>query len=175
VTQQLAPEPFDPTDQDGVLTTAQAIAIFDRGRVRAQLAAERWRRPTRGVIVLHNGPLTPTQQRWVAILRCPPGTVLGGLTALAYDGFTTIVSNLRSSFYPTGVGRRMTSRQSFTGRASSAAPTYIHFADRRGPGRHEASSTPRAGHHDGPSDEPGRSSWPASNSDSSALVISAKR
>lgn len=47
----------------------------------------RWQRPTRGVIVCHNGPLTGTERSWVALLCCPPGSALAGLTALAFDGF----------------------------------------------------------------------------------------
>ena len=83
----LAWRPTVVEEQEDVLIAAQAFALYGRARVRAQIAARRWRRPTRGVVVCHNGPLTPTQEHWVALLRCPPGTVLGGLTALGYDGF----------------------------------------------------------------------------------------
>jgi len=73
-------------EQDRVLTSAQANAAFGRERVRAQLAAQRWQRPRRGVVVLHNGPLTLDQRARVALLGCPPGSALGGLTALGFDG-----------------------------------------------------------------------------------------
>ena len=35
---------------------------------------------------MHNGPLTDFQRAWVALLSCPPGSALGGLTALAHEG-----------------------------------------------------------------------------------------
>ncbi|KAA1422359.1 hypothetical protein FE697_014490 [Mumia zhuanghuii] len=72
--------------QRGVLTTAQANALFGEGRVRAQVAAERWQRPFRGVVVTHNGPLSPDQLVWARLLACAPGSVLGGLSAASYDG-----------------------------------------------------------------------------------------
>lgn len=75
------------TQQSQVLRTSQANALFGPGVVRAAVAATRWTRPTRGVVVLHNGPLTPAQRDWVALLTCPEGSALGGLTALSYDGF----------------------------------------------------------------------------------------
>lgn len=69
-----------------VLTTGQAERLFGAGVVRAQLTARRWQRPHRGVVVLHNGPLTPAQTRWADLLRCAPGAVLGGLSALHAEG-----------------------------------------------------------------------------------------
>jgi hypothetical protein len=96
----LAPSIVD--DQVGVLTTAQAETLFGRPHVRAQVAADRWHRPNRGVLVLHNGPLTAIQEHWVAMLRCPPGTVLGGITALAYDGLTGFTSDLPELVIPDG-------------------------------------------------------------------------
>jgi hypothetical protein len=87
VVYDLASNPTAVEEQEDVLTAAQAFALYGRAHVRAQIAAKRWRRPARGVVVRHNGPLTRTQQHWVALLRCPPDTVLGGITALRYDGF----------------------------------------------------------------------------------------
>lgn len=75
-------------DQDGVLTSAQATALYGRAFVRAQVAARRWQHPVRGVVVVHNGPLTESQRAWVALLGCPRGAALGGFTALGFDGFT---------------------------------------------------------------------------------------
>jgi len=57
----------------GVLTTAAAVRKFGRGHVRHQLASRRWQRPARGVVWLHNGPITESQRHWVALLVCPPG------------------------------------------------------------------------------------------------------
>lgn len=74
--------------QEGVLGAAQALQLFSRSRVRAQVAGRRWQRPVRGVLVLHNGPLTSSQQAWCAVLSCQEGSALGGLTALTIDGFT---------------------------------------------------------------------------------------
>ncbi len=39
-----------------------------------------------GVVVTHNGPLTVDQRICVALLAAPPGTLLGGLTALILAG-----------------------------------------------------------------------------------------
>lgn len=38
------------------------------------------------VVVQHNGPLTSDQRMWVALLSAPPGALLHGLCAAAYDG-----------------------------------------------------------------------------------------
>ena len=58
-----------------------------RHQLYALVSSGRWQRPARGVFVAHNGPLTPVQRDWVALLAAPPGSVLGGLSALAHDGF----------------------------------------------------------------------------------------
>ncbi|WP_146826172.1 hypothetical protein [Aeromicrobium flavum] len=71
-----------------VLTTAQAIARFDRATVRRHLRAGTWRRPARGVIVTHNGPLTQDQLERVVLAASPAGSALGGLTAARRLGFT---------------------------------------------------------------------------------------
>lgn len=76
------------TNQDGVLATWQAVGLFGRQRVRHRVGSGQWQRPARGVVVLHSGPLTRAQQRWVALLACARGSVLGGITALRLDGFT---------------------------------------------------------------------------------------
>ncbi len=80
------------TDQDGVLAAWQAASLFGRHRVAREVRAGRWHRPARGVIVLHNGPLSSAQQQWVALLACARGSVLGGITALRCDGFTGLHS-----------------------------------------------------------------------------------
>lgn len=72
--------------QCGVLTTGQAVAAFGEAVLRAQLAGRRWQRPVRGVIVVHNGPLTDQQRIWVALLSCPARASLAGLTAANWDG-----------------------------------------------------------------------------------------
>lgn len=89
-------------DQDGVLTTAQAVRAVGWGVLRAQLAARRWQRPRRGVVVLHNGPLTERQQSWVALLACPPGSALGGLSGLGFDGLEGFTSTTEQVVVPEG-------------------------------------------------------------------------
>ena len=49
------------------------------------LRTGRWKRYG-SVVVMHNGPLTPQQFLWVALLRSPRGVVLAGLTAAARRG-----------------------------------------------------------------------------------------
>jgi hypothetical protein len=81
-----------------VLTLDAASRATTRSYVRAQLRSRRWQSPVHGVVVRHNGPLSVEEWHRVALAAGPPGAVLGGLTAAAYDrleGFpdeqTTIV------------------------------------------------------------------------------------
>lgn len=80
-----APQASVLADQSGVLTSGQADCLFGRGVVRANVGAQRWQRPHRGIVVLHNGPLTTTQQTWLALLTAQHGAALAGLTALLED------------------------------------------------------------------------------------------
>lgn len=75
------------TDQHGVLTTAQANTLFGSPYVRSRLTRQLWQRPYRGVIVTHNGPLTPHQQMIAVLLACPRGSALAGGSALWWEGF----------------------------------------------------------------------------------------
>ena len=75
--------------QHGVMTRAQALTLMTRHQLYRLVSSGRWARPARGVFVNHTGPLSPDQRDWVALLAAPPGSVLGGLTALAHDGFAT--------------------------------------------------------------------------------------
>ncbi len=52
-----------------VLRTGEALALHGRARVRAQLAAQRWQRPVRAVVVTHNGPRNDISRRCAAALR----------------------------------------------------------------------------------------------------------
>ncbi|HLR83577.1 MAG TPA: hypothetical protein VK059_01435 [Nocardioidaceae bacterium] len=79
-------------DQDGVLATGQAVQLFGRGKVRHEISAGRWSRPARGVVLLQNGSPSRAERRWIALLACARGSVLGGLTALRCDGFTGLQS-----------------------------------------------------------------------------------
>ncbi len=68
-------------DLDGVATRAElALAGFSAHRVDAQLAAGRWRR-CGTAIVLHNGQLSRSQGRRVALINCGPRAVLTSFTA----------------------------------------------------------------------------------------------
>jgi len=72
--------------QDAVATRRQlASSGYDRDAVRAHVAARRWQTHGRNVVVLHNGPPTVRQQRWLAVLAQPTGA-LAGLTAAHEHG-----------------------------------------------------------------------------------------
>ncbi|HTC70915.1 MAG TPA: hypothetical protein VK662_15195 [Acidothermaceae bacterium] len=69
------------TMQDGVVTRHQLREHgYDFGAVRAQIAARRWQARGGEVVVLHNGPLTTRQERWVGVLAQHLGA-LAGITA----------------------------------------------------------------------------------------------
>lgn len=75
--------------QAGVLSWRQLAELdVSRGVIRHKLASERWRRRTESVLTTTTGPLSPEQERWVAVLHCGPDAMLGGLTALAVHGLT---------------------------------------------------------------------------------------
>ena len=67
-------------DQDGVVRRKQLhdLGISDDA-VRAQLSGGRWQLAARGVVVLHNGPPTESQRRWIAVLA-NPAAALAGIT-----------------------------------------------------------------------------------------------
>ncbi len=83
------------------MTLRRAHRRWTPSYVSAQIDARRWQRPVPRVVVTHNGPLTPLQHRWVAVLAGPPATVLGALTAATdggLDGFdepglTVVIAN----------------------------------------------------------------------------------
>lgn len=52
---------------------------------RARLRTGTWT-SHEGVIVMHNGPLTPMQAEWVGLLRCGTGAVLAAASAMARGG-----------------------------------------------------------------------------------------
>ncbi len=91
--------------QSGVLTTGQAERLFGVAAVRAQLRAQRWQRPHHGVIVLHNGPLTAAQRRWLALLVGQRGAALAGLTALELHGMTGFAADELRVVLPEGARR----------------------------------------------------------------------
>ncbi|MEN3309093.1 MAG: hypothetical protein V7603_5295 [Micromonosporaceae bacterium] len=72
--------------QDGVLTRRQAVLHLGRSVVRNHLARRRWRLCGRAVMVTHNGPLTPGQRLWAAVLSAGPDALCAGSTAAALEG-----------------------------------------------------------------------------------------
>lgn len=81
---------------------SEAIERFGLGRVRNHVDRGRWQKPCRGVVVLHNGPLSPRQQLDVALTSAAPRAALGGLTALACDGFDGFASPAPQIVLPSG-------------------------------------------------------------------------
>lgn len=71
-----------------VLTTGQAYQSHGRATTLRNLNRGVWQRAARGVIVTHNGPIDPETQELVLLAASQTGTAVGGLTALAHDGFT---------------------------------------------------------------------------------------
>lgn len=82
-----SPRPSFLAEQHGVLTRAQALMLMTRHQLYRLVSSGRWQSPARGVFVNHNGPLTPIQRDWVALLAAADGSVLGGLSALNHDNF----------------------------------------------------------------------------------------
>ena len=60
-------------------------AGWSEGAVRAQLAARRWQRFGRAV-VLHGGPLTPDDRRRIAVMNCGDRALLTAFTAAELHG-----------------------------------------------------------------------------------------
>ncbi len=56
------------------------------GEVRSELDARRWRALGEVVVAAHNGPLTPQQRCWAAVLSCGARGRLAGLTTLEAAG-----------------------------------------------------------------------------------------
>lgn len=102
----LLPDPeFLALRQDAVLTTASAWKLFGRAHVRRELRNGRWQQPAHGVVVLHNGPMSPSQRSWVGLLGSAPGAALAGATALEWDGFRGFERAETCVTFPTGARR----------------------------------------------------------------------
>lgn len=72
----------DCAAEAGVLSAGLARQHAD---VRRRLRAGAWR-SYGGVVVMHNGALTPVQADWVAVLRCGTGAVLAATSAMRWAG-----------------------------------------------------------------------------------------
>jgi hypothetical protein len=80
--------------QSGVVSRQQALRYVSDKVLSSKVSSGRWQAPHRGVYVTHNGPLTATQQLWVASLAVGAGVpaLLGGLTALTVRGLQRFTS-----------------------------------------------------------------------------------
>ena len=155
-----------------VMRTAEVCARYGRRHVRHQLSAGRWQRPVRGVVVLHNGPLEQAESDQIALLGCAPGAVLGGLTALAYDGFTGVETDGVHVVLPEGADRGCPGTgSSRIGRRCSPMPTSTRSACHVGLGRSGVWSMRRVGRPGRQSAKLGRSSWPAYSRESLGHAI----
>ena len=83
-----------PLDSRAALAASDGVALrttlYDAGVprwfVRHRLRQGVWARAGRRVVVLHNGLLTPSQRRHVAVLECGPRAALDGVSALQHAG-----------------------------------------------------------------------------------------
>ncbi|MFH7324030.1 DUF559 domain-containing protein [Aeromicrobium sp. JJY06] len=88
-----------------VLTTAEALSLLSRSALRHRLSTGQWQRPARGVIVTHNGPLTPDQRERVALAASPVGSALAGLTAASRLGLKGFEPHAIHLVLPAGAKR----------------------------------------------------------------------
>lgn len=107
-----------------VLTHEQAVDVVGADRLRALVAAQKWQRPAHDVYVAHNGPLTDPQRELVALLACPPGSALAGLTGLARDGLVGFVPPRPCVLLP--MGARRPSYDDVTAHWSSVLAVDVH-------------------------------------------------
>jgi hypothetical protein len=74
--------------QDSVTTRRQLRDLgYDDDAIRAHVAAKRWQCHGRSVVVLHNGPVSENQRRWIAVLAQHQGA-LAGITGAHEHGLT---------------------------------------------------------------------------------------
>jgi hypothetical protein len=67
--------------QEQVLSLDQARLHLSLKAIRHRVTSGRWRQVHQAVYLTHNGPLTPAQLPWIAVLSVGPAAVLGGLSA----------------------------------------------------------------------------------------------
>ncbi|MDG9672626.1 hypothetical protein [Micromonospora sp. DH14] len=72
--------------QDDVVSLDQARRHLSTKAIRHRVATGKWRQVHRAVFVAHNGPVSPDQLRWAAVLAAGPRAILGGLTAAQAGG-----------------------------------------------------------------------------------------
>lgn len=96
-----------------VFRTGDAVERFGRAYVRSRLRRGLWQQPERGVIVCHNGPLSRLDAIGVALAMCPPGSAVGGATALELDGVNGLAVSKPSIVLPEGAHRPRSPRATF--------------------------------------------------------------
>jgi hypothetical protein len=73
--------------QHGLLSQRQLNELgVSRATIRNHLRARRWSQRTSSVFSVTTGPLSWEQQLWRAVLHAGPGALIGGLTALKFQG-----------------------------------------------------------------------------------------
>ncbi len=73
-------------DQDCVVRVEVAVHTLGRPAVRHRLATGAWQRVYPRVLVTHNGPLSPRQARWAAVLHAGTDATLSHATAAELGG-----------------------------------------------------------------------------------------
>lgn len=92
-------------EQDGVITRQQAVRLMPEARLRHMVNTGRWTRQHRGIYLTHNGPISPEQRTWVAVLAAGRGrrAPLAGLSALAAHGMRNTYSTIVDVLIPAHV------------------------------------------------------------------------
>jgi hypothetical protein len=93
----------DPLDviadeQDSVVSRDQLAGLgWTHDRIRNAVDARRWSSYGEQAVVLHRGPLTTRQRRWIAVINGGPTATLAGLTAASewgLSGFETETTHI---------------------------------------------------------------------------------
>jgi hypothetical protein len=98
-------ESIDGVGVNDVMPTAKAYLQFGRARTLANIDRGLWQRPTRGVVATHNGPIDASASERVLLAASQSGAALGGLTALAHDGFAGFLPARPQLVLPMGARR----------------------------------------------------------------------
>jgi hypothetical protein len=110
--------------QQGVVRRSQLLASGMTGRtVDGMLTADRWRAHGSVLVAMHNGPLTPDQQLWAAVLNAGPCAALAARTAAAQHGLTGWSADCIEVLVPRGTAVP----------AGLGLPVKIHESRRFGP------------------------------------------
>lgn len=97
--------PSDRYDMHEVLTTNDAYRLVGRTATLKNIRRGTWQRPARGVVVTHNGPIDAATRELVILAASQAGAALGGLSALAHDGFSGFTAAKTQLVLPDGARR----------------------------------------------------------------------